>query len=501
MSRKSLCSKQISEVLDSLANLEVDSEEELICDEDSEEKDNILPNEDDSSSSTYEEDSDEYDDEDYITSRNGTKWRKTSPSAQRKTLRRNTLRVASGLTAISKNIDTPISAFQLPFDDSIFNVIIDCSEKKAVQLGHPEWKLKRESLNAFIGILILFGATRGRKESIKCVWNDDGAFCRPIFKAIMGHYAFQNILRFIRADNHETCQERRTSDKLAPIREVWEIFTKNCQKCLVPESQMCVDKQLVGFRKRYPFRVYMKSKPDRYGIKIWDNCKNPSGYVWKSQVYTGQIFFAPEKKQGQRVVLDLVKALGQGYGVTCDNLFTSLKLAKELAKQNKTLLGTLRLIRKEVPKIMLPSKLQEVNSSLFLFSRDAMMVSYVLRKNKSVILLSSQHNDQAVSIAEHTKPDIILNYNKFKGAVDSADKMLKEFSCRRISKRWPFVLLTHIITVCSLNAYVLYQKKFPNTALTRLNFLKDLGSELVKPAIKRGQILQEQKYHGQSKPL
>ena len=91
--------------------MEVDSEEELICDEDSEEEDNILPNENDSSSSSYEEDSDEYDDKDYITSRDGTKWRKTSPSAQRKTLRRNTLRVELELTAISKNIDAPISAF------------------------------------------------------------------------------------------------------------------------------------------------------------------------------------------------------------------------------------------------------------------------------------------------------------------------------------------------------------------------------------------------------
>ena len=62
-------------------------------------------------------------------------------------------------------------------------------------------------------------------------------------------------------------------------------------------------------------------------------------------MYTGQISFAPEKKQGQRVVLDLVKGLGQGYEVTCDNFFTSIELAKELAKQNKTLLGTMRQIR------------------------------------------------------------------------------------------------------------------------------------------------------------
>ena len=98
MSHKSLCDKQISKVLDSLADLEVDSEEVRICDEDSEEEESILPNKDNSSSSSYEEDSDEYDDEDYITSRNGTKCRKTSPSTQRRTLRRNTLRVAPGLT-------------------------------------------------------------------------------------------------------------------------------------------------------------------------------------------------------------------------------------------------------------------------------------------------------------------------------------------------------------------------------------------------------------------
>ena len=130
-----------------------------------------------------------------------------------------------------------------------------------------------------------------------------------------------------------------------------------------------------------------------------------------------------KKKQGQRVVLDLVKGLGQGYGVICDNFFTSLELAKELAKQYKTLLGTIRQIRKEVPKIVLPSKSREVNSSLFLFLRDPMMVSYVPRKNKPVIFLSSQHNDQAVSTAEHAKPDIILDYNKSKGAVDSAQQI------------------------------------------------------------------------------
>ena len=57
------------------------------------------------------------------------------------------------------------------------------------------------------------------------------------------------------------------------------------------------------------------------------------------------------------------------------------------------------------------------------------MVSYVPAKNKAVAPLSSQHYDQSISTLVHAKPTIILNYNKTKDAVDSADKMLQEFSC------------------------------------------------------------------------
>ena len=60
---------------------------------------------------------------------------------------------------------------------------------------------------------------------------------------------------------------------------------------------MCVDEQLVGFRGRCPSRVYMKSKYDRYGVKIWAICENPTGYVWNSQVYTGQQSSTPEKSK------------------------------------------------------------------------------------------------------------------------------------------------------------------------------------------------------------
>ena len=85
--------------------MEVDSEEELIDNQDSENEDNVLPDEEDSASS-YEEDGDEYEDNDnFMSSRDGTKWRKTAPSSRRRTLRRNTLLKVPGLTEFSRDID------------------------------------------------------------------------------------------------------------------------------------------------------------------------------------------------------------------------------------------------------------------------------------------------------------------------------------------------------------------------------------------------------------
>ena len=178
----------------------------------------------------------------------------------------------------------------------------------------------------------------------------------------------------------------------------------------------------------------MKSKPDRYGIKIWAIAENPSGYVWKSQVYTGQQGNF-RKKARKTSGFRHSASLGQGDGITCDNFFTSLELATELNKQKKNLLGNLGNNIREVPKDAFPFKSRPLYSSIFRQTMSGMLVSYLRVKNRAVILLSSQHQTASVSSSETKKPTVILDYNAAKGEFDTADKMLKEFSCHRISKR------------------------------------------------------------------
>ncbi|KRZ66940.1 PiggyBac transposable element-derived protein 4 [Trichinella papuae] len=279
-------------------------------------------------------------------------------------------------------------------------------------------------------------------------------------------------------------------DKMAPIRSVSEKFVRNCRESFFPNAHLCVDEQLLPFRGRCPFRVYIKSKPHGYGIKLWTLCDSVTMYVWNFQVYCGKMGPRPERDQGRRVVLDLVQGLEKGYGVTTDNFFTSLPLARDLLSQGKTLTGTIRWMRKEVPSCLRPNQTDALHSSKFLFTEDAMLASYVPKKGRNVILLSTQHMDDDVGDEDQDwKPHVILEYNACKGGVDAMDKMVREYSCCRNTKRWPLLLFMNMLDVAAVNAFVVFMTKFPtfygNKSHRKRLFLKDLGMQLVRPSIER----------------
>ena len=72
-------------------------------------------------------------------------------------------------------------------------------------------------------------------------------------------------------------------------------------------------------------------------------------------------------------------------GVTTDNFFTSCELANLLLTKNMTLVGTLWKNKPEIPYLFLSGK-----QSIFGFTNDLTLVSYVPARKKAVILLSSQ---------------------------------------------------------------------------------------------------------------
>ncbi|KRZ73042.1 hypothetical protein T10_12983 [Trichinella papuae] len=78
---------------------------------------------------------------------------------------------------------------------------------------------------------------------------------------------------------------------------------------------------LVGFCRTCSFRVNLKTKPNRYGIKVWMLRDVETSYAWNFQVYLGKTGSQREAKQGKHVFLDLVHGLGQGHKITTDTFF------------------------------------------------------------------------------------------------------------------------------------------------------------------------------------
>ena len=188
----------------------------------------------------------------------------------------------------------------------------------------------------------------------------------------------------------------------------------------------------------------MPSKPPKYGIKSWVACDAKSSYAWKMQVYTGKPSSGrPERGQGMRVVLDVTEGL-HGRNVTCDNYFTSYELARQLLKRKITVVGTVRKNKPELPNRLLAVKGREVLSSEFLFTATTTLVSYMPKKNRNVVLLSTRHAEADVSDREDKKP-VIPDYNSNKGGMDNLDKVIRTYSCRRMTARWPLVIYHNII--------------------------------------------------------
>ncbi|KAM3624864.1 uncharacterized protein V6R79_002933 [Siganus canaliculatus] len=280
-------------------------------------------------------------------------------------------------------------------------------------------------------------------------------------------------------------------------KDAWDMFMSdcflaNCRKQFIPSDCVTIDEQLVPFRGRCMFHQYMPSKPAKYGIKIFWMCDARVPYAIDGTVYTGrQPGQEVQRNLGENVVQQLCSGIRQtGRNITMDNFFTSVPLAVKLLEKNVTIVGTLRINKPDIPPIMKPSKSREIHSSEFGFSSNMTMVSYVPKKGKAVVLLSTLHDDKAVDdSSEKKKPEVIQYYNQTKRGVDTLDQMVRNYTCQRRIPRWPMVLWYNMLDVATLNAYTNFTAQHPDYTggvnNARRLFIKELGKELVKPHMKR----------------
>ncbi|XP_074112120.1 LOW QUALITY PROTEIN: uncharacterized protein LOC141535859 [Cotesia typhae] len=207
-------------------------------------------------------------------------------------------------------------------------------------------------------------------------------FYRSVFPRMRFEF-LQSCLRF------DTKENRDPDDRFSPIRNIWSIFINNCTKYYYPSSKCTVDEQLLGFRGRCVFRMYIKSKPDKYGLKLLTLNDASTAYLIHAIPYLGKnaTISNPQKLPSGEYFFEAVTAPihGTNRSVTCDNWFTTVPLLTRMLDEpfKMFLTGTIRKNKREIPLEMKVASKNPLETK-FCHTKNITLLSYTPKKNKIV---------------------------------------------------------------------------------------------------------------------
>ena len=268
-----------------------------------------------------------------------------SSRARSSNTQQNILKLPKQRTPFTDHVKSSVDAFLLYFDEKMIQAIVDYTNIEGAREKGSKWRATDTiEMKSFIGCLLHTGALRQNDISVEVLFSPvDG---NPLVRAAFSMNRFSNLLNHLRFDDKTTRSARRERDAFCPIRDLWYTFHSKISKYFVLGESITVDEQLVPFRGRCKFIQYMPSKPDKYGIKIFWACDAKTNYPLRASPYLGKdATGARPADRNVGIAAGIVQTLtkdfqGTGRNVTCDNYFTNLSLAENLAKQKLTMVGT-----------------------------------------------------------------------------------------------------------------------------------------------------------------
>lgn len=334
-------------------------------------------------------------------------WRKT-PYPNKKRGKHNLIRRLPGPIGKAKGIQSILETWSCLFDDTMVEQIVRFTNQYIDTIKN-NYSRDRDAkhtdaieIKAFIGLLYIAGVYKAGKINLSNLWSKKG-FGIEIFRLTMGVNRFRFLLSSLRFDDRETRKDRKALDRLAPVREIFEKFNQNCNESYHVGEDVTVDEKLEAFRGRCVFIQYIPSKPAKYGIKIFAAVDSKLFYTRNMEIYAGKQPDGPFQVSNKPV--DVVQRLvaplrNSSRNVTADNWFSDINLLRILRNEyGLSYVGTLKKNKWQIPKELKQIKNRQPFSSIFAFSEDGTMVSYVpqnKKNKKNVLLVSSMHMDAEI---------------------------------------------------------------------------------------------------------
>ena len=392
----------------------------------------------------------------------------------------------------------PIEYFDLFFDSSLLTLMVRETNRYAdelLQLRETDrrsritmWKpITALEMKAFIAVLLEMGITK--RPTIFSYWAENSRNI-PWFSKMFSRNRFQLILRFFHLINNKECfpLEHEKYDPCAKFIPIVEHVNRIFKLYYKPRKELSIEESLIGTICHSSItRQHLPNDKDQWDIKFWMLCDASSKYCLHLYCYRSaktDNTKSQKRELGHDIIVNLLEQCGylnKGYHVFVGNYFSSFALAKYLYSKGTYLTGTIRNNRKD-----LPNDIKKVNVNEKKYVRDGDVVLCAYREKKTtknpVLLISTKTSDENVTVIKkrngNGKPCIVNFYNHSMGGIDESDKMLYMYlDEQRTVKYWKKVTF-NIISRMVLNSYLLYKEIVRRKAMTRLEFISNIISEI-----------------------
>lgn len=280
----------------------------------------------------------------FLYGKDNYKWPMKAPESRGR--RSNVMHIAK-CKETAAEARTPLESWTLLFPDEMLEVVVKHTNEEInrifVNISNQTYHYVTNltEMKAFIGLLYFAGIQRDRYKNTVNMWKESRC---GLYRAVMSRNRFVFMCSCIRFDDKTTRAERQNTDRFAAFREIWSMFIENCKKYYTPLQNCTIDEQLLGFRGKFFAKVYIKNKPDKYGIKIL--CLNDSKtyYMLNATLYLGTVPVRMESVPTYYVRELSTPIHGSGRNIICNNWFSSIELIDIM--KNKfflTIVGTMPL--------------------------------------------------------------------------------------------------------------------------------------------------------------
>jgi hypothetical protein len=404
------------------------------------------------------------------------------------------------------------SAITVPLDENCteydcFSIFFDHDMMKKIRLEtnryaasriatlRREGKLKRKSLwqrwttvklsDMYKFFAIVLHMSILKLPDISDYWSTDIFLATRFSKKLLSRDRFKGILFMLHLNDNANYVKRGQDghDPIFKIRPFFDFFVKKCSESFRPFANLTIDEGICPFRGRVGFRIYMKNKPNKYGLKLYLLCDAATGFVLNCEIYTGSIGNKDNSVKG--VVERLcTNYFGKGHCIFMDRFYTSPALLNFLWEKKTLAVGTVMKNRKGLPSVFKTKKLKKGE---VIFRRKAHLLASKWKATRDVYSLSTKHAATTSSVQVRSrggptdviKPDMITDYNMNKVGVDRADQLYSYYPFQRKTIKWWKKLFFHMFTMATINGYVLFKER-TNKNISLRNFIKSVATKLAE---------------------